>query len=74
MSLSLTPRETDVMSWVAQGKTNNDIAIILDISAHTVDTHLRRAFKKLGTYNRTVAAVLAVQNDLVPVPFMAPAN
>lgn len=53
----LTEREVEVLHWAAQGKSNNDIADILSISAHTVDTLLRRVFAKLNVTNR-IAAVL----------------
>ncbi|WP_068318462.1 helix-turn-helix transcriptional regulator [Aliiruegeria sabulilitoris] len=61
----LSERETEVMTWVAEGKSNSVIATILGISPHTVDTHLRRAFQKLDTTSRTVAAVRAVQGGLI---------
>lgn len=51
----LSTREQEIMEWVRQGKTNQEIAIILDISAFTVKNHLQRIFKKLGVFNRTQA-------------------
>lgn len=62
----LSHRQLEILSWVAQGKSNNVIATILGISAHTVDTHLRRAFERLETSDRTVAAIRAVQNGWIP--------
>jgi len=53
----LTRRETEVLEWIARGKSNADIAGILGISAHTVDTHVRRIFGKLEVNDRTTAAV-----------------
>ena len=53
----LSPREHEVADWVAQGKTNEEIAIILGISAHTVKNHLDKIFRKLGVYNRCGAAM-----------------
>jgi DNA-binding CsgD family transcriptional regulator len=52
----LTPRETEVLGWVAQGKSNRDIAAILGTSPRTVQKHLERVFQKLGVDNRTAAA------------------
>ena len=57
-SLGLTRREEDVLSWVAQGKTNIETARILKISPGTVKVHLERIYQKLGVENRTAAAVL----------------
>ncbi|MBL8414025.1 MAG: transcriptional regulator EpsA [Propionivibrio sp.] len=51
----LSSREIEIMSRVRQGKTNIEIAQILDISAFTVKNHLQRVFKKLGVFNRTQA-------------------
>jgi DNA-binding CsgD family transcriptional regulator len=57
----LTLREAEVVKWVAEGKTNPEIASILGISALTVKKHLEHVFDKLGTSTRTalVAEVLA---------------
>jgi DNA-binding CsgD family transcriptional regulator len=54
----LLPRETEVAGWVAQGKTNPEIAIILQISPRTVEKHMERVLQKLGVENRTAAAVI----------------
>lgn len=54
---ALTPRERDVMQWVANGKTNQEIAAILDMGEQTVKTHLKRIFQKLGVDNRTSATL-----------------
>jgi DNA-binding response OmpR family regulator/DNA-binding CsgD family transcriptional regulator len=54
-SHGLTAREAQVMEWVTAGKTNRDIALILDISPRTVTKHLERIFVKLGVETRTAA-------------------
>jgi DNA-binding response OmpR family regulator len=56
---SLTPRETEVLSWLAKGKTNRDIADILGMSHRTVNKHLEHIFEKLGVETRAAAAALA---------------
>ncbi|WP_068115538.1 helix-turn-helix transcriptional regulator [Tropicimonas marinistellae] len=56
-SFGMTDRELEVLAWIARGKSNSVIADILGISAHTVDTHVRRIFRKLGVNDRTTAAV-----------------
>ena len=52
---NLTEREAEVLHWVARGKTNPEIAMILEISAFTVKNHLQRVFKKLDVCNRAQA-------------------
>lgn len=59
--VALTPRETEVLSWLAKGKTNRDIADILGMSPRTVNKHLEHAFEKLGVETRTAAAAIASQ-------------
>ncbi len=51
----LTPRETDVLEWVAKGKTNRDIGDILGMSPRTVNKHLEHIYAKLGVETRTAA-------------------
>jgi DNA-binding CsgD family transcriptional regulator len=59
----LTPREREILAHVAEGRTNNEIGHLLDISSHTVRKHLENAYEKLGTHTRTgaVAAVFGNQ-------------
>ncbi|WP_420996164.1 response regulator [Cupriavidus sp. 30B13] len=59
----LTPREAEVMVWVARGKTNRDVAEILGMSPRTVNKHLEHIYEKLGVETRT-AAVAAAQRGL----------
>ena len=56
----LTKRESEVLYWLAQGKTNKEIAEILGIGARTVNKHLEQIFSKLGVENRTSAAGIAL--------------
>lgn len=56
---ALTPRETEVLSWIAKGKTNRDVAEILGMSPRTVNKHLEHVFEKLGVETRAAAAALA---------------
>lgn len=60
-SLGLTPREAEVLLWVAQGKTNADVAAILGMSDKTVKIHLSHIYEKLGVESRTAAALEAVE-------------
>ncbi|ENO83911.1 response regulator transcription factor [Thauera linaloolentis] len=51
----LTQREMDVLEWVARGKTNRDVAEILNMSPRTVNKHLEHIYEKLGVETRTAA-------------------
>lgn len=59
--LGLTPREAEVLFWVARGKTNDEIATILGIGLTTVKKHLESTYAKLGVENRTSAAAMALE-------------
>ena len=59
--LAVTEREAEVLLWIARGKSNRDIAEILDLSPRTVNKHLEQIYAKLGVENRTSAAALAVR-------------
>lgn len=59
--IALTPRETEVLAWLAKGKTNRDIADILGMSHRTVNKHLEHVFEKLGVETRSAAAAIAGQ-------------
>jgi DNA-binding CsgD family transcriptional regulator len=58
---ALTPREAEVLSWLAKGKTNRDIADILGMSPRTVNKHLEHIYEKLGVETRTAAVAVAGQ-------------
>jgi DNA-binding CsgD family transcriptional regulator len=59
-SYGLTAREAEVLSWVAQGKSNAETAAILRLAPGTVKIHLEKIYRKLGVENRTAAAALAL--------------
>jgi DNA-binding NarL/FixJ family response regulator len=61
LALGLTPRVAEVLLWVAQGKTNADIATILGISESTVKKHLLEVFEKLGVETRSAATLRALE-------------
>ena len=60
-ALQLTAREAEVLLWIANGKTNREIAEILSISPRTINKHLEQLFPKLGVENRTAAAAKALR-------------
>lgn len=72
IDVRLSERELDVVYWIAMGKSNSVIAEILGISAETVDSYVRRAFRKLGVSDRTSAVLHSVlAGHLYTGPFRA---
>jgi DNA-binding NarL/FixJ family response regulator len=63
----LTPRETDVLKGLAQGRSNREIARALSVSEETVKSHVSSILAKLGLADRTQAAIFALQHHLVPL-------
>jgi DNA-binding NarL/FixJ family response regulator len=59
--LNITSRESEVLFWLSNGKTNKEIAQILNIGSRTVNKHLEQVFAKLGVENRTTAAGIAIR-------------
>ena len=55
---AITPRENDVLCWLAAAKSDGEIARILNISSSTVGKHIEHIYSKLGVENRTAAASL----------------
>ena len=54
----LSPREIEVLRWLAKGKTNGEIAVILGTRKRTVDKHIEHVFTKLGVENRAAAVAI----------------
>lgn len=63
----LTPRELEVLTHLARGRSNQEIARILVISEPTVRTHLANILSKLHLADRTQAAIYALQHQVVPL-------
>jgi DNA-binding NarL/FixJ family response regulator len=59
--LNLTRREAEVLLWLSRGKSNRDIAQILDVSFRTINKHLEQIYPKLGVETRTSAVALAIR-------------
>lgn len=59
--LGLSARETEILGWVVQGKTNPEIGTILGISRRTVQKHLERIYSRLGVENRHAAMTVAME-------------
>ena len=60
-AFGLTPRVAETLLWIAQGKTNGDIATILGISESTVKKHVLELFEALSVETRTAASLQAMQ-------------
>lgn len=63
--VDLSKRENEVLTWIARGKSNTDIATILGISISSVDTYTRRIFEKMGVNDRVSAAMSGVAEGLI---------
>jgi two-component system, NarL family, response regulator len=64
---SLSAREIEVLKWIAEGKSNKEIAALLFISEGTVKTHVLSIHEKLGVSDRTEAAVTAIKRGILRV-------
>jgi LuxR family quorum sensing-dependent transcriptional regulator len=65
--IPLTPREREVLSWAAQGKSAWETGEILGIAKRTVDEHVQSASRKLNAANRTQAVVAALRERFISV-------
>ncbi len=63
----LSPREIEVLKWIAEGKSNKEIAALLFISEGTVKTHVLSIHEKLGVGDRTEAVVTAIKRGILRV-------
>ena len=68
LKLGLTPRASETLLWLSQGKTNSDIATILGITESTVKKHVQEIFETLGVETRGAATVRALEVLSSPAP------
>ena len=66
-SSTLSEREREVLTWLSKGKSNNDVATILNISSDTVATYKRRIYSKLGSNDRIAVTIKALRLGLIRV-------
>lgn len=66
-NILFTRRETQVLSYIAQGKNNYQISKELNVSVHTTKAHIQNIFKKLSVKDRTVAVVKAIKDNLIDI-------
>jgi NarL family two-component system response regulator LiaR len=65
-ALGLTPRELEILTLIAEGLSNKEIAARLFVSENTIKTHSSRVFDKLGAKRRTQAVQLGKEWRLIP--------
>ena len=65
LDYDLTPREQEVLSWMAKGLSNPEIADELTVSTVTVKFHVSNILSKLGATSRTEAVAVAIQRGLI---------
>ncbi len=63
----LSPREREILQWVASGKTDEEIGEILTIATTTVTKHVENAKRKLNVFRRTYAAIQAIRSGEIPL-------
>lgn len=72
--LGLTLRQAQVLHWVAEGKTNEEIARILGLSFFTVKNHLKEIFQRLGVHSRLSAAACAYRAQIGALSEVSPCD
>jgi LuxR family quorum sensing-dependent transcriptional regulator len=65
LHVRLTPRETDVLKWVARGKTNWEIANIMAVTEATIKEHVGNICRKFGVKTRAHAVSLAIWHGYI---------
>lgn len=63
--VNLTPREMDILQWMAEGKSDWEISVILKVSEHLVDKIARQLRAKLNATNRTQTVAIALRHNLI---------
>lgn len=61
----LSDRERECLFWVSEGKTSDEVALILDVSANTVNSYVAHAIHKLGARNRAMAIAAAIRRGII---------
>jgi DNA-binding CsgD family transcriptional regulator len=62
---TLSLREAEILVWIARGRTDDQIALLLDISVNTVDFHVRNIFRKLDVNSRVAAVAIAMSYGMI---------
>ena len=67
MDNPLTPREQEILKYIALGKNKDEIALIAEVSTHTIKVHLHNIYNKLSVSGRTQAVVKAIKNSWIDI-------
>lgn len=70
LKVTLTPRESEILCWASEGKTDEEIAMILNISPNTIRFHWKKIFKNLQANGRTYAITKAIRLQLITPAFV----
>jgi DNA-binding CsgD family transcriptional regulator len=68
MLRAITLRELQILAWIATGKSDWEIATILNLSAKTINFHTQNVKRKLGTRSRIQAIAVALRDGMIPFP------
>ncbi|CZT34268.1 DNA-binding transcriptional regulator, CsgD family [Rhizobium sp. 9140] len=63
--MGLTARETEILRWISHGKTASEIALIVSVSEHTINSHTATILKKLDVVNRTQMVAKAIREQII---------
>lgn len=61
----LSDRERECLNWVSEGKTTDEVALILGVSANTVNSYVAHAIRKLSATNRAMAIATAIRGGII---------
>jgi len=65
---SLTPREREIVQMLAEGKSSKEVAVALNLSVKTAETHRSNIMRKLGLHSVSALVLFAVRNNIVQIP------
>ncbi|MFB2549619.1 helix-turn-helix domain-containing protein [Ensifer soli] len=65
VGMGLTPREREILKWISHGKTASEIALIVSVSEHTINSHTATILKKLDVVNRTQMVAKAIREQII---------
>jgi DNA-binding CsgD family transcriptional regulator len=61
----LSDRERECLFWVSEGKTTDEVAVILSVSSNTVNSYITHAIQKFGASNRAMAIATAIRSGII---------
>jgi DNA-binding CsgD family transcriptional regulator len=65
VGMGLTARETEILRWISHGKTASEIALIVSVSEHTINSHTATILKKMDVVNRTQMVAKAIREQII---------